>query len=78
MQDKNITLPVVIRQSQRKKLDVLAKENERSLSFFAREALDDLLAKYGLTKETGGKAEAASLPVGESHRGSVAQSAAGV
>jgi hypothetical protein len=51
MKDKNITLPVVIRESQRAGLDTLAGEHERSLSFFAREAFDDLLAKYGLLKK---------------------------
>ena len=53
MNDRNITLPVVVKQSHKDGLQALASKTERSLSYFAREAIDDLLAKYGLTKGAG-------------------------
>lgn len=75
MNDKNITLPVVIKRSHKEALQALASREERSLSYFAREAFDDLLAKYGLIRGAGLGGDAQTGPE-KVTSASIAQSAA--
>lgn len=45
MTDKNITQPIVIRESQRSALEIIANREERSLSYIMRKAIDDYIEK---------------------------------
>ena len=73
MKDKNITLPIVIKESQREALGELAILHERSLSYFAREAFNDLLGKYGLLKKGAELGNAQAGPIEKVTGHSIAQ-----